>query len=907
MRANSPSRVLLLLVICVAALLWLIRAEPTSGNLPHPSRLLVDGICEPLALKNTCPQFSWIIHDRDRGEVQTAYQILVASSPTLIVQNKGDLWDSNKVPSSASTHVPYAGSPLSGRSRYWWKVRTWDRSGRAGPFSSAACFETGLHGEDWQADYIWDGTAANNNYCYLRRRLTLPGRVKQARIYLFAHDDYRLFINGRFVGRGPAPSDPYDSALYNTWDITSLLEPGDNVLTVIAHYHGEGTGCGVKGTPAFICQAEIDCEGGKQLTLTSDASWKVLAETPWNEASPCRGPNYAQATSVEDYDARKEVDQWMQTDFDDTVWKHARVVAPGYQLEAQTVPVEALDRLLVPVRIENPIPGIHLVDFGLNSTGWPVLRIEGADAGQQIRIWYAEEKDGDRIVRDSNSISNYYDQYTCKGGATETWAPDTKYNGFRYVEIEGYPGTLTAERIRLHYSHTALRREGSFNSSNDLVNRIYEICARTQVNACQGVLVDCPHREQTQYAADAAIQGLNIFYNFGNPGLHRKFLYDISDSALQSGLISSTHPSEKRSLIPEWLLHWPAALWNEYLYTGDSRPLRDHSPSLERLIEIFARYEDVNTGLLADLPGHEISDHPLGGMDMEGSSLTPQNCLYYRAHVIAAQVADLTGCTKQAAQHRAAADRIRQAINTHLFDGKNRYRDCSGSSAFHALSSVFALYVDIVPEDRIEAVVDYVVSKGFEPSVYGGFYLCEVLYRFDRDLAMARYLLEEDQRWGLMLASGSTTTWEAWFSGVSQSHAWSAYPMKFLLSGLAGIEPIEPGFGSFRIRPRIRGELQFTEGTVPTPRGPIDSNWYKTDRGLRLQVEIPVNTQARIDLPVPESASYTILEGGQRIYSNHRFQKGVPGISFIGFDQNRISFLTGSGTYSFELFSTEPQ
>jgi alpha-L-rhamnosidase len=906
MKAESLIRLLLLPMLCVAALVWLILTEPASGGPPVTSRLLVDGLSDPLAMNSTLPQFSWILHDPDRGEAQSAYQILVASSRSVIDSKRGDLWDSGKVVSSASTHVRYAGSPLAGKTRYWWNVRAWDRSGTPGPYSKAAFFETGLWEQDWKAEYIWDGTTNSNNYCYLRKRFTLPGRVTEARAYLFAHDDYRFFINSRFVGRGPAPSDPYDSALYNAWDITSMVTPGENAIAIIAHYHGEGTGCGVRGTPAFIFQAEIECEEGTHLTVTSDASWKVLAETPWNEASPCRGPEYAQATSVEDYDARQEVDGWKDADFYDALWKCAGIVEPGYQLKAQTVPVDAVDRLLKPVSIETPVPGIFLIDFGMNSTGWPVLKIEGAEAGHRIRIWYAEEKDGNRIIRNGNEISHYYDQYTCRGGGTETWEPDTKYNGFRYVEVEGYPGVLTPDRIYLKYLHTTLNKEGAFRCSSPLLNRIYEICVRTQTNACQGILVDCPQREQTQYAADAAIQGLNLFYNFSYTGLHRKFLYDLRDSATEPGVLWSNHPSEVISIIPEWMLHWPIGLWNQYLYTGDQNLLRDLFPTLQELLIVFQRYEDAETGLLADVPGRALSDHPMSEMDMSGTSLTPQNCLYFRALVIAANVADTLGYAEKAAAYKETSTRIRQGINAHLFDGKSRYRDCSGSSDFHALSSVFPLYFDIVPEDRIQAVLEYVVSRGFEPSVYGGFYLCETLYRFDRDLHMYKLLHQEDRRWAKMLSLGATTTWEAWLPVASRSHAWSAYPMKFLLSGPVGIEPITPGFSTFSIRPRIKGDLLFTEGTVPTPRGRIVSQWYKTSKGLRLHVEIPVNTKAWIQLPTLGSDNVMVLEGGHILWKDHRFIEGVQGISFLGTNRDRISFTAGSGTYAFELFLKEP-
>lgn len=905
MRKKIVGLFLVILLITIGALgSWLGENRIQAATPGAPTDLLVEYTVNPLGIDTTTPGFSWVVNDTDRGESQTAYQIIVASSLSNINSNVGDKWDSGKISSSASTNVKYAGSALSGNTRYWWKVRTYDKDNNVSAYSNAATFDVGLLSGGWTASYIWDGTTTNNNYCYLRKKFNISKTVQIAKAYVTAHDDYKLYINGTFIGKGPAQCDPYDMELYNSYDITSNLTSGDNVIAVIGHYHGLGNGCGVKGTPGFLFQGEIKFTDATTMTVKSDNTWKKLQTTPWNESSPARGPSYAQATAVEDYDARVEVSGWKNVNFNDSSWAAASVVSPGYTLKAQVLPLEETEVIIDPVSITQPATGVYLVDFGKNSTGWPILTANNTTAGTVITVWYSEVKSGTRIVRNRDGITNYYDKYTCKGGASETWEPDVKYNGFRYIEIEGYPGSLTATNIKLRYVYTKLNKTGNFNCSNSLFNSIYEITVRTQKNNSQGVLVDCPQREQTQYTADAVIQGLNIFYNFKNSTIVRKCVYDLWASRLASGNLRSRHPSEGVQEIPEWTLHWVMALWLQYYYYNDRDLLVAMYPTLQNVLTYFNGYRNATTNLLTNTPGWEISDYPGGGMDMSGTALTPQNCLYYKSLKIAADIATVLGYTTDATNYNNTAANVMNGINANLFDGTNKYRDCSGSSSYHALASAFPLYFDIVPADKKQAVLDYVKSKGFEPSVYGGFYLCEMLYKYDQGLHMYNLVNQTSNQWGKMVNQGETTSWEDWGGGISRCHAWSAYPMKFFISGIVGIEPTGVAFSNFNIKPHVDGGLTFAEGTVPTVRGNISSRWDKVSGGLNLTATIPVNTTAKVYIPKQTYTNIVIKEGGTTIWNNGTYTGGVAGITYNSETTEYVIFNVGSGSYSFELTGT---
>ena len=891
-----------------------------TGAPGAPTGLLAEYTSNPPAIDVFSPGFSWVVNHASRGEQQTAYQIIVASDEENIRKDFGDQWDSGKVISSECTNVRYQGNEFSSNTRYWWKVRVWDSSDGASEYSNYATFDTGLLKDDWTANFIWDGTINRNNHCCLRKKFNIPTAVKIAKAYVSAHSGYKLYINGVFIGKGPATCDPFDTELYNSYDITSALSYGDNVISVIAYYHGGG-GAGVKGEPAFIFQSEITFVDLTTITIKSDETWKVMKTTPWNETSPDRGPYEAPgvlvaATTVEDYDARLEIPEWKNVTFDDSSWANATVVKPSYKLKAQLLPMEEVEEIIVPICVTQPSKGIYLVDFGRNCTGWPIITINGSPAGNIITVWYSEVKSGDRIGRNRLGISDYYDSYITKGGEMEIWEPDTNYKGFRFVEIEGYPGSFNDNNIQLKYTHTKLIKAGNFNCSNPLINNIYSISVQTQKNCVQGLFSDCPTREQSQYIADTFIQAFNLFYNFENFNIVRKCIYDFRASKLDSGNLRSHYPSESIQQIPEWTLHWVLLLWLQYFYFNDREILMEMYPTVKEILNYFSDFVNPDTGLLENTPGWEISDWPYWGgfpdgsvtkMETDGSSLTPQNCLYYKVLKTSAEIAGILGYKKDACDYCGQVNDVKTGINKHLFDGISKYRDCIGSSQYKIMASILPLYFDIVPEDKKQAVLDYIKSKGFEPQVYGGFYLCDMLYKHNQSEHVYNIINQTDSLWGKMVRLGETTTWEGWDGEESRCHAWSAYPMKFLLSGVIGIEPTGVGFSTFNIKPGTDGGLTFAEGSVPTIKGNIAVRWDKTVDGMTLIAVIPANTLARVYIPKPTIENILIKERNSVIWDNGTYLEGAAGVSYNGVTPDFIIFNVGSGTYKFSLSKADNQ
>ena len=113
-------------------------------------------LADPLGIDATRPRLSWVVSSSLRGDRQTAYRVLVASSPELLARGEGDLWDSGKTASGRSIQVEYGGKPLAGLAKCYWKVRVWDADDRPSRWSEPARWSMGpLCEEDWgRAEWI---------------------------------------------------------------------------------------------------------------------------------------------------------------------------------------------------------------------------------------------------------------------------------------------------------------------------------------------------------------------------------------------------------------------------------------------------------------------------------------------------------------------------------------------------------------------------------------------------------------------------------------------------------------------------------------------------------------------------------------------------------------------------------
>ena len=870
------------------------------GKPSAPGGLLVNGVRQPLAIDRDTTRFTWILMDSTRGATQTAYQILVSSSPERLAAGTGDCWDSGKVDSGRSASVEYAGKALPASTRFWWEVRIWDQTGAPGDYSEPNYFDTGLNQNEWTAQYIWDATTNVNNFAYFRKTFLITNKPDLVKVYVTAHNDYILYCNGELLGRGPARCDPYRCGQYNAYDITRLAKTGTNVFAAIGHWQGTWSNCGINAQPAFRLETRLDYADGSSSTIGTDESWKVLAHTAFIETnavyfSTSRG--LANRAAIQ-FDSRLEPAGWRQAGFDDSVWASATVVdRSNFHLFVQMAPLEREQAELEPVSVTST-NGAWLVDFGRCIDGWPKLTMRANHPGDKVRVEYFQMT-GERK-------SAGWDEYTCHGGK-ETWDADFgRHTTFQVLKITGYAGELKASDVRGMWAYCDADVAGSFRCSSPLLNAIYEMCERSaRQNIQQGIISVDADREQAPYTADSWNIGNVLLYNDRDTMMIDKVVRDYAAAQMTNGDFPSCCPAQRFASIPEWSMYWPMLLWQQYLFSGDETLLREMAPHLTHFLQWIKTYQDP-TNRLINPPGWRITDWAVGytpkGVSNWAVGNTPMGgfnaataCQYYDNLCIAARAFSVLGETNQSSDYLQQAEEVKAGINSNLFNGEFYYVRTDRKEMF-PLASAWALRFDIELAAAKSTILATILAPG-NPTLggYGG----DAFYSGLLNSGGGAFVVRDLERYRPML-EGNKANWESFDPAHGEvNHAWTAYPAYIFLKYICGIQPTSCGFATFDIRPETGG-LTFAEGTVPTVKGLISTRWEKSAYGrFSLSIAVPSNTRASIYIPKLSKGDFTITESGKQLWPAKESVEDS-GVLAISEEDSFIKCVVGAGEYRFK-------
>jgi len=886
-----------------------------------PVGLLVNGVNDPLAIDRDATRFTWMSKDTGRGERQTAYQIVVFAKPASTV-----IWDSGKVDSDQSASVEYGGKALPEATRFWWKVRIWDQTGNPSAYSAPAFFDTGLNQDEWAGQYIWDGNTNVNNFAYFRKTFVITTRPALAKVYVMAHNDYLLYLNGQLLGRGPARCDPYHYGQYNGYDITRTVNIGTNVFAAMGHWQGTWNDSGINAKPAFLLEARFDNPDGSRFTIGTDASWKVLTQIPFIETNGYFGWGIPKRTapppknrdnpphmwtipdesthlppecvecdwmnggatnrSAIQFDSRREPVGWKNAAFDDSNWAPATVVDRSlYHLFAQTAPLEREQAELKPVSVTFT-NGAWMVDFGRCIDGWPKLTMRANQPGDLVRIEYFQMTDERKEAG--------WDQYTCHGGK-ETWDADFgRHATFQVLKITGYAGPLKASDVRGIWAYCDADVAGRFHCSSDLLNAIYEMCERSaRQNIQQGIISVDADREQSPWTADSWNIGNVLLYNDRDTMMIDKVVRDFAGAQLPDGDFPSCAPAQRFSQIPEWSMYWPMLLWQQYLFSGDTGLLREMSPRLTHFLDWLKAYQN-STNKLLNPPGWRISEWAAITKMPSGGYNVATACQYYDNLQIASRIFSVLGQPGRSEEYLQQSEAVKAGINANLFKGKY-YLVEPGMKEMWALASAWPLRFNIEPPADTAKILAS-IEKARKPEIggYGGDAFYSGMFNAGggafavRDLARYRPMLDSNQ-----------ANWEGFIPGRGEvNHAWTSYPGYLFQKYILGIQPTSGAFATFDVRPDLSG-LRFAEGAVPTVKGLVTTRWEKgSDNTFSLKVRVPANTSASIYIPKLSKGDVTITETGKRIWPAGA-QANDPGVNAVSEEASSIKCVVGGGEYDF--------
>ena len=889
-----------LMTFCLIALLL----SPIAGlHAAEVSNLRCEYLSAPLGIDVVKPRLSWVMESPLRGEKQTAYRVLVASSAELLKKDRGDLWDSGKVVSDQSIQVEYAGKTLESRMRCYWKVRIWDKDGKASDWSRPTSWTMGLlQPADWKGKWITQGEdtqSIGGRMPIFRKSFTVTRKLKRAELFVCALGCGDVHINGAPVDDSvfePGWTLYSKTCLYRTYDISSRIGKGENVLGVMlgnGMYNVKGGHytkfTGSFGPPKLIAQIHLEYTDGSSEVLASDASWLTAP-----------GPiTFSCVYGGEDYDARLECNGWDKPGFvPDVAWKKSGVTeGPGGKLAGSSrsaPPVKVIQTL--PVAMKTKLkPGVWLYDMGQNCSMLPKITVQGP-AGSKITILTGERFEGGKFVGACDKLMSF--NYTLKGGtAKETWSPRFCYAGARYLQIEGaeavgvaasnsMPVVLSVERLFVSGSETLV---GDFSCSNDLFNRTLNIIRWAIRCNMMSILTDCPHREKLGWLEQVHLVGPSIKYGYDIATLLTKMEGDMADSQRENGLIPDIAPEYVVFTggfvdTPAWGSACILVPWNLYRWYGDVDVLRRSYPVMQR----YLAYLDSKS-----------KDHTLSygladwyALDRTSREATA-TAFYYLDSIVMEKTARLLGKTEDAELYGKKASEVRTAYNVKLFKGSSY-----GSQTANALP----LSMGIVEPTNVPAVLDAIVSdiRKRDNSLTSGDVGYRYLLRALADNGRSDVIYDMNSRsdkpgYGMILAKGNTSLTEPWNGSPSASsnHFMLGHIMEWFYADLAGIQgdPDLPAFRRIVIKPQIVGDLTWVKAHYDSPYGRIISNWRLVGNKLTMEVTIPPNTTAAVYVPANDAAGMT--ESGKPVAK-------AEGVKFLRFESGVAIYSVGSGSYRFQ-------
>lgn len=1054
------------LLFCLVAGIVLSCSAVSAGV---PKNLRCEYQSDPLGLDMKAPRLSWWLDDSRIGAKQTAYQVLVASTEALLKKDEGDLWDSGKVDSDVSIHVPYNGKPLQSRQQCFWKIKIWDKDGKPSKWSDGATWEMALlNKDDWKAQWIvptrsedvkktiplgpwlWHPTVeGDNTTVFFRTEVELPAGEKPhfTIIAISADNHYELFVNGKRIGEdgnfksveelsgdganfkegknliavkvknadGPAglimgiqqnyfggrsdmiqptewvcsdksekdwnkaefktegwvkpkvigkagdnpwgsldritdgprrsvmmrdefdlPAKPvmarvyvtglgyyklhingervsddvfspgwtqYEKRLqYQVYDVTELLKKGRNAVGAILGNGWWSSGLGWDGGKRhcepgedlrLLVQLEIECKDGSRHVVTTGPSW-TCHDSPIVEDTLYNG---------EKYDARLEQPGWDEADFKADGWKPVKKLEMSYDiLCAQREPSILVTEELVPVKITEPKTGIYVLDFGQNHSGRPKLTVK-AEAGAVISMLHGEFLNDDGTVSRPNYRSaQVTDIYTCKGDGTEIWEPVFTYRGFRYIQVTGLPFKPGKKTIISRVLHSAPAMAGTFECSNELLNRILCNTKWGQRSNMHSVPTDCPQRdERLGWMGDAQAFAPTSIWNMDMALFYTKWMRDILQAQQEDGAVPGVCPTVGKWVIGPGRSAWADAImiipWDIYLYYGDTRILEENYEGNGKWVE-FMRTKLSKDGMYEQptwgdwVPVVKTPELPIAAMFGFWSTR-----LY-------SEMAKILGKADDARKYAEHAEAQRVAFNAKYLDKKNNYIE--GTQTANILPLAFG----ITDPDKRQAVADNLAAdvkkKGGHHSTgfLGTPLILPILAQYGyTDLAYGILNTKEYPSLGYMIDHGATAIWERWNSDKegpgmnSRNHFAFGSMSQWLFEGLAGLnpDPEQPGFKHIIVKPCIPDGLAWVSVSYPTRYGELSNEWTLEKEGdedeLEMNLTVPANTTATVYLPAISKDEIEV--------SGKPVDK-AEGVEFIRMEGSVAVLKVLAGTYEFE-------
>ena len=828
-------------------------------------RMRAEGLIHPIGIDTECPTLSW---NCQGGQQQTAYQICAE-------EDTGNLlWDSGKVKSDAMRNR-WGGAPVPPKTKVLWKVRLWNENDTAGDWSEA-CFETGIG--TWSAKWITGDYPVNKKERYpvdCFRKVFHTADVKKARLYITACGLYEANLNGQRVGnfvRAPGITDYRKRVQYQTYNVTALLQDGENALTVQladGWYRGSCGAWGLKnqyGTETkLLAQLELTRADGSVQTIATDESWEWSNDGPIRFADNKDG-EVVNANNVPSYQEKAKVTSH-----------------PVTPTASNNVPVTEHERLKAKL-ITTP-SGKTVLDFGQNIAGYLSFSLM-AKAGQVVKLRFGEllDENGEftqkNIQCSSKRITTPLQQviYTCKEGENH-YKTSFAIFGFQYVlvetEVPVSAGDFTAIAV-----YSDMERTGFFESSNPLLDKLVENTVWSAKNNHADLPTDCPTRERHGWTGDAQIFCPTASYLFDYLPFAEKYLNDVYDWQKKNGCLPQIAPEGGTDFYMASMngsVGWadagvlmPYVLWKQY---GDTDVLKKYLSGMRRYAKFMQNrcgkwYPTAKrTGLHGEDRKYLSNAGQAYGEWAEPESvhhMTWKDCAVPHPEVATAYTAHVMDCMAEI--EAALGNEAEASAYREFAAGCRRSYQALRRTAAYPLDTdrqaqlVRPLAFQLLDKTQTEYAQKRLLSalEHFHWRLGTGFLSTPLILDVltDIDLESAYRLLENEEMpgWLFMPKSGATTIWEAWEGNATENggiaslnHYSKGAVVAWLFDTMCGIRV--DGENHFAIAPHPGGHFTRAKAVYDSVYGRVESGWEKTPDGWHYTITIPANCTAELHLP----------------------------------------------------------
>lgn len=828
---------------------------------------------------------SWIA-ESDRSVRQDKAQIIVAADPRmeniLYVSNEGDLIE------SVGTKLPFQLQPCT---RYYWTVQVWGNDGDTA-ISEVNFFETGKRELPLEGSWITTPWENQNISPYIRKEFHVSN-IRKAHLYITGLGLYWLEINGKQVCDeyfAPGCTGVNHLVQVYTYDVTDLLEPGENVLGVML---GNGWAKGRFGTypkyhfapliDKYLLKAELrlTLDDGTEQVITTDESWKCFP-------SPVIEDNIYDG---EIYDARKAVANWSSVFCNTQNWENAKIaqgISLGKLEDRLSLPILVKEQIK-PVQIIHTPAGEALLDMGQNMVGWIKMRVHEPD-GTCIKLTHGEIMQNGCFYNEN--LRSAKAQYTYISDGNEHIAqPHFTFYGFRYVKVEGNTKPLNLDDFTGCVVYSDLEETGWITTSDDRINRLFLNAKWSQKGNFLDIPTDCPQRDERMgWTGDAQMFCKTACYNMDTFAFYRKYLRDLRiEQQAMDGRVGHLVPSfyhDYSEIIDDWLggsCAWGDAAviipWTLYSHYGDITILEESYHSMKSWIDWIVRTNVGDSGLwdqgfrFGDWLALDGKDEFCGGTDV---TLVASAYLKHSSGLVA-KAAKKLKLEEDAAYYQAISDKTKRAI-------QNTYYTKDGKCIVQTQTAyIIALAMDLVDTKVRPLIAAELVKLLQENNMHlktgfvGTPFLCKVLSDEGYRKEAYELLFQKDYpSWLHQVDMGATTIWERWnsvlpdgkLSGTgmnSLNHYTYGSIVRWMYENICGLTAKDEGFKTFYVAPEYTDRFSYVDMRYDSPKGTILIKWETQDDAYHLYVKVPFDTTAIVKLPGSNTQKILLTSGAHSL------------------------------------------